>query len=199
VVNVRRWWAVPVLLGVSLVVQKVFFETRYDVSGHAAEHLTGASAPFAAFAVVAVLLYATPRARRQPLVLIMSVAWLVCTVLILVGNVRVVDALVRAGMARTPTSQLSYDATVDAAHGLANLAPWLAVGAAVILAVAFWRYRHVSGRVAFGAAALSVVFPPWIIPGAGVLVLTVARCIAYHRSFAADRPSPTGASAPALP
>src|SRR5437660_1249618 len=49
---VRRWWPVPALIVSSLVVQKVFFESRYDVSGHAAEHLSSANAPFAAFAVV---------------------------------------------------------------------------------------------------------------------------------------------------
>ena len=101
---VRRWWPVPALIVSSLVVQKVFFQSRYDVSGHAAEHLSSANAPFAAFAVVAILVFVTPQARRQPVVLATSAAWLVSTVLVLIGNVRVVDALVRAGMGHTPTS-----------------------------------------------------------------------------------------------
>lgn len=179
---VRRWWPVPVLLASSLAVQTVFFESRYEVSGHAAEHLESATAPFLAFAIMAILLFATRRARRQPVVLVAAAAWLVSTVLILVGNVRVVDALVRAGMGHTPTSRLVEDAKIESAHDLANLAPWLAVLAALALTGALWRYRHVSGRVAIGAAALNVVFPPWIIPGAGVPVLTIARCIAYYRA-----------------
>lgn len=105
-IHVRRWWSVPVLLVTSMVVQKVFFEGRYDVSGHAAEHLSSAAAAFPAVALVGILLYVTPRARRQPLVLVTSATWLVSTVLVLVGNVRVVDALVRAGMGDTPTSGL---------------------------------------------------------------------------------------------
>src|SRR5712691_9444012 len=91
---VRRWWPVPAVIGSSFVVQKVFFESRYDVSGHAAEHLSSATAPFAAFAVASILLFVTPRARRQPIALVTSAAWLVSTVLVLVGNVQVVDALV---------------------------------------------------------------------------------------------------------
>jgi hypothetical protein len=166
VIHVRRWWPVPVVVAISLVVQKVFFESRYDLSGHAAEHLSSASAAFPAFVLVAILLLVTPRARRQPLVLVTSATWLLGTVLVLVGNVQVVDALVRAGMDDTPTSQLVEDATIDSAHDLANLAPWLAVLAALALIAALGRYRHVSGRVAIGAAVLSVVFPPWIIPGA---------------------------------
>ena len=184
---VRRWWPVPALIVSSVFAQKVFFESRYDVSGHAAEHLSSAVAPFAAFAVAGMLLFVTPRARRQPVVLVTSAAWLVSTVLVLIGNVRVVDALVRAGMGHTPTSQLVEDANIASAHDLANLAPWLGVLAALALTGALWRYRDVSRRVAIGSAVVNIIFPPWIIPGAGVLVLTVARCVAYQRALRSER------------
>lgn len=152
---------------------------RYDVSGHAAEHLSSATAPFAAFAAVVILLWATPTARSQADVLIACLAWLAATVLVFVGNVRVVDDLVDAGLGHAPTEGLPDVAD----HGLANLAPWLAVVAAVAMASVLWRRGHVSLRVALGAGLLSVVFPPWIIPGAGVVVLVVARCIAKARSL----------------
>jgi hypothetical protein len=195
--HVRRWWPVPVLIAIVIVVQKAFFESRYDVSGHAGEHLSGASVAFLAFAIVAILLYVTPRARRQPLVLATSAMWLVSTVLVLIGNVRVVDALIDAGMADTPTSQLGENATIDSAHDLANLAPWLGVLAALALTGVLWRYRHISGRVAAGAAVFSVIFPPWIIPGAGVIVVTIACCIAFHRASRTDRPSSSVVDHPA--
>jgi hypothetical protein len=199
VIHVRRWWPVPVLLATSLVVQKALFESRYDVSGHAAEHLSSASVTFLAFALVAILLYVAPRGRRQPLVFVTSAAWLVSTVLVLVGNVRVVDALVRAGMGDTPTSQLVEDDAIDSAHDLANLAPWLGVLTALALTGVLWRYRYVSGRVAIGATVLSVIFPPWIFPGPGVIVLTIARCIAYQRASPTDRASSAGTAVPADP
>ena len=192
-IHVRRWWPVPALLAFSLFVQKAFFESRYDVSGHAGEHVSSATATFLAFALVAILLYVTPRARREPIVLVTSATWLVGTVLVLVGNVRVVDALVRAGLGDTPTSQLGEDAAIDAAHNLANLAPWLGVLAALGLTAALWRCRHVSGRVAIGAAILNVIFPPWIVPGAGVLVLTIARGVAFQRASRSHRPAVVGA------
>ena len=192
---VRRWWPVAALLAISLVVQKALIESRYDVSGHAAEHLSSATVAFPAFAVVATLLYATPRARRQPLVLVSSAIWLASTILVLVGNIRVVDTLVRAGMADTPTSQLVGNATIDRAHDLANIAPWLGVLTAIALTGALWRHRDITGRVAVSAVVLSVVFPPWIFPGAGVLVVTVARCIAYERAAGTDRLTSTGARA----
>lgn len=173
----RRWWPIPVLLGGSLVIQKVLFESRYDVSGHAAGHLSSATAPFAAAAVLIILVWATPAGRRQADVIVACAAWFAATVLVLVGNVRVVDDLVDAGLGQAGTDDIPD--TAD--HGLANLAMWLAVIAAVALAAVFWRRGHVSLRVAAGAAILSGVFPPWIIPGAGVIVLAVARCIAWAR------------------
>src|SRR3954468_7866583 len=96
----RRWWPVPVMLATSIVVQKLVFESRYEVAGHAAGHLSSATAPFGAFAFVAVLLWTTPTGRRHPDVLAVCSAWLTGTVLVLVGNVRVVDALIDAGLGR---------------------------------------------------------------------------------------------------
>src|SRR4051812_41068309 len=180
----RRWWPVPVILASSLLIQKLLFESRYDVSGHAAGHLSSATAPFGAFAFAAILLWTTPSGRRQPDVLLACAAWLTATVLVLVGNVRVVDDLVDAGLGRAPTQGLPDVAD----HGLADLAPWLGVVAAVTMAGVFWRRGHISRRVAIGSALLSIVFPPWIIPGAGVLVLVVARCIAYERTSTAAMP-----------
>jgi hypothetical protein len=178
----RRWWPLPVILASSITVQKVLFESRYDVSGHAAGHLSSATAPFGALALIAILLWTTRRGRRQADVLLASVAWLATTVLVLVGNVRVVNDLVDAGLGHASTEGLPDVAD----HSLANLAPWIAVVAAIAMAGVLWRRGHVSRKVAVGAVLLSVVFPPWIIPGAGVIVLVVARCIAFARSSSAS-------------
>ena len=184
---VRRWWPVPALIAGSILVQKVFFESRYDVSGHAGEHLMSAGIPFLGAALVGILLFVTPRARRQPLVLIAMAAWLSATVVVLVGNVRVVDALIRADMADTSTDDLVQTSAIESAHDLANSSPMLAVVAALALTAVLWWYGHISRGVAIGALVLSVIFPPWIIPGAGVLVVTIARCIAYHRAARGDQ------------
>ena len=155
--------------------------SRYDVSGHARGHLAGASAPFFAFALIAILLYVTPRARRRPLVLVACAAWFVSTVCVLVGNVRVVDALIDAGLERVPTSEIVVEGPVAAAHSLADAAPWWAVATSIAVVVALFAGRQVSRRVAIGAGVLSVVFPPWIIPGAGMIVLVIARGLAFER------------------
>ena len=68
-VHVRRWWPVAMLLATAIVVQKVVLKSRYDVSGHAAGHLSGAGVAFAGSAIVAILLYTTPEPRTQVSVL----------------------------------------------------------------------------------------------------------------------------------
>ena len=161
------------ILGVSVIAQKALLESRYDVAGHAGGHLASAGAPFFAAAMIGILLWATPSARRHAEVLAGAVVWLAATVVVLIGNVRVVDDLVAAGVGKVGTD----DVPDVADHDLANLAPWLAVVAAIALTGALWGRRHVSNRVAGAAIVLNVFFPPWIIPGAGVVVLVVARCV----------------------
>ncbi|HUR77860.1 MAG TPA: hypothetical protein VMZ22_07925 [Acidimicrobiales bacterium] len=177
----RRWLPVLIAIAGSLFVQKVLFEPRYDVSGHAGGHLSTASAPFGGFVLVVTLLYTTRRALRQPIVLVTCAAWMAATALVLIGNVRVVDALVRAGERRTPTGLLRASPTIDSAHWLADVAPWFGVVSALSMIVAFALYRQVSKRVAVGAAIVTLIVPPWIVPGAGVVVLVVARVLAFHR------------------
>src|SRR5258706_16282382 len=84
----REWWPVPVLIAGALLAQQVLLTSRYDVGGHAAGHLGSASAPFMAAAVVAILLWATPRALRQVDVLLAAAAGFGTTVLVMPGNLR---------------------------------------------------------------------------------------------------------------
>jgi hypothetical protein len=175
---VREWWPVPAFIAGALVAQQFLLSSRYDVGGHAGEHLGSASAPFMGAAVIAIILWATPGARRQIDVLVAAAAWFGTTVLVMAGNIRVIDDLVEAGYSHTPTSSVPDIAD----HALANSAPWYGVIAALVLVAVFRLRRHIGNRAAIGAAILSVIFPPWIIPGAGVVVLAIVRCVARRRT-----------------
>ena len=61
---VGRWWPVPLFLAVIVAVQVTSF-SRYDAAGHAGGHLSSATAVFGLTFVVAVLLWAQPRAVLQ--------------------------------------------------------------------------------------------------------------------------------------
>jgi len=173
---VRVWWPVPAFIAASVVAQELLLTSRYQVGGHAAGHLQSASAPFLAGAMLATLFWATPRARGEVDVLLAAAAWFTATVVVMVGNVRVVDDLLDAGYGHTPTSAVPDIAD----HSLANWAMWCAVAAALVLVAAIrWR-GHIGNTAAAGATA-AMIFPPWFIPGAGVLVLTIVRCAARSK------------------
>src|SRR5687768_2895790 len=122
----RRWWPLPLAVLLSLLVQSAAYTGRYDVRGHAAEHVASGSFVFLATVVAGVLLWTTPAARRSPVVLAGLAVWLGAGAAIAVGNARVVDALVASGQARTPTGSLLESPAVSDAHWLANTAPFVA-------------------------------------------------------------------------
>ena len=152
----RDWWPVPALIAVSLIAQELLVNSRHDVGGHAAEHLAGASVPFMATAILAILFWATPRARRQFDLLVVAGMWLAATVLVMFGNLRVVNDLVAAGYPHTPTGSVPDVAD----HSLANSSVWYAAAAALVLIAGWRRRRHIGNRATIGAVFTSVIIPP---------------------------------------
>jgi len=174
---VRVLWPVPVFVVVALVAQQVLVMSRYDVGGHAAGHLGSASAPFMAAAILCVLFWSTPAARRQIDLLVTGGVWFTTTLLVMIGNLRVVDDLIAAGYSHTPTSSVPDVAD----HSLANSSVWYAAVAALVLVVAWWRRRHVGNRATIASVVVTLVIPPWIVPGAGVIMLAIVRVVQRSR------------------
>jgi hypothetical protein len=175
---VRDCWPAPAFVAGALFVQERLLSSRYDVGGHASGHLAGATAPFMAAAVVSILFWATPKARRQMDSLVTAGMWFATTLLVMVGNLRVVDDLVAAGYSRTPTGSVPDIAD----HSLANSSVWYAEVAALLLIAAWRRRRHFGNRATVGAVVATVIIPPWIIPGAGVIVLAIVRLVQRGRA-----------------
>lgn len=169
-------------LATSLVIQTVVYTGRYDVSGHAAGHLTSGTFVFLATIVAAVLLWTTPAARRSLLVLVGVATWLGAGIAIAIGNVRVVDALIDAGQANTPTESVIETSAVSDAHWLANTAPFIAVAGAFIVVLGVYLVRAASVGLVSIAAVLNVVIPPWIVPGFGVVLVAIARVVATEKA-----------------
>jgi hypothetical protein len=174
---VRALWPVPALIAAALIAQQLLVTSRYDVGGHAAEHLTGASAPFMAAAILGILFWTTTLARHQADLLAIGGVWFATTLLVMVGNLRVVDDLVAAGYSHTPTGSVPDIAD----HSLANSSVWYAAVAALVLVTAWRRRRHIGNRSTIGAVVATVIIPPWIIPGAGVIVVAIVRVVQRSR------------------
>lgn len=180
---VRDWWPVAAIVAAALLAQQLLLSSRYDVGGHAAEHLGGATAPFMAAAVFVILFWATRRARREIDLLVTAGLWFATTLLVMIGNLRVVDDLIAAGYSRTPTGSVPDVAD----HSLANSSVWYAEVAALLLVAAWRRRRHIGNRATIGAVVTTVIVPPWIIPGAGVIVLAIVRLVHRSRIAGHDR------------
>jgi hypothetical protein len=177
----REWWPAPTFVATALIAQQPLLNSRYDVGGHAAGHLSGASAPFMASAVLCILFWASPAARRQVELLVAAGLWFGMTLLVMIGNLRVVDGLIAAGYSHTPTSSVPDVAD----HALANFSPWCAEAAALLLIAGWRRRRHLGNRATLVAVLITVIVPPWIIPGAGVIVLAIVRLVGRGRALRA--------------
>jgi hypothetical protein len=184
-----RWWPVVAFLAIALAVQHVVL-AGYDARGHAADHLGSAQVVFFGSALVATLLWSTPRARRQLDVVVACGAWIASLIGVAVGNLRVVDAIAGADWTDEQAATLGDGLRgFESGHDLAELCSFLGVAAAIVLTVVLFVRRHISRGVLIGAIVVSVLFPPWIVPGAGVLVVTIALCIARERRLS-TRPEP---------
>jgi hypothetical protein len=176
----RRWWPIPVIFGGTILVQTAALLGR-DAKGHAAGHLGSAKFVFLATALIITILWAAPRTRRQPAVLLAAAAWLAAVGAFSVGNLQVVDAIDGADWTADEADRLGADAPgFESGHDLAELAAPLALLAAILLTVVLWRRAHVGTRASIAAIGMSVLIPFFLIPGAGVVALAAATCWRRH-------------------
>jgi len=175
----RSWWPVAAFLLPVLVVQSLW-SARYDVAGHAADHLQSATPVFPMVFLSAVLLWALPRRGRRDLLLWLLVAVAVTSCLVVMaGNVRVIDAIGGETWSDTQASRLGPTRPgFESGHELAEVGAWGAVLATMLVAGLLWLRRLASAKVAAAAAAVSFLFPHFIAPGAGVVVLAVSAVVA---------------------
>ena len=184
----RRWWPVAAFLVPVLVAQTVW-SSRYDLAGHAADHLQSATPVFPMAFLSAVLLWALPgRGRRDPVLWLLLATAIASCLVVLAGNVRVIDAIGAATWNDAQASQLGPTRPgFESGHDLAEVGAWGAVLATMLVAGLLWLRGLVSARVAVAAALVSLVFPHFIAPGAGLVVLVISVAVTRWRRLARSR------------
>ncbi len=178
----RQWWPIPAMLAPIIAAQIIWFG-HYHASGHAAGHLTSATMIFGVVFALAVLVWASqPLLRRRAELWVLATAVAVSTLIPTIGNLRVVIAI---GTADWTDNQASASGPSRpgfvSGHALAERGVWYVIGFAVLLAAWLWFKHAVGNGVGIAAIVLSLIFPPWIFPGAGLLVLTAATVIRRSR------------------
>jgi hypothetical protein len=197
---IRNWWPILAFLGPVLAVQTVWSaQFQDDVAGHAAEHLASATAVFPMVFASALLLWALPgRSRRDPLLWLLLAAAIGGTLVVMAGNVQVVDAIGDETWSDAEASRLGPSRPgFESGHDLASVGAWGAVLATMLVAGLLWRRGLVSAKIAGVAAGLSLIFPHWIAPGFGIVVLVISIVVArlrrlskFHSNVAEKMPYP---------
>ena len=178
---VRRWWPIVAFIAVAIALQTILLRD-YEARGHAAGHLQSAQAVFFGSALIAIILWSTPSARRFLDVWIACGAWIAALVGVAIGNLRVVDAIGGADWTDPQADDLGAGLRgFESGHDVAEISMWLGVAAAIVLAIVLFVRGQIGRGVAIGAVLVSLLFPPWIVPGAGVLVLAIALCVTRSR------------------
>lgn len=185
----RRWWPVPVLVVAVVIVQAVVTSRYASATGHAAEHVSSASAVYGVVVVLGVLLWGVDGSvRRQPVVWVLAAAIVACLVVIALGNFEVIDAIGGDDWTYEQAEVLGpARAGFTAGHELADRAAWATVAAALLLVAWLWGGRAFAAPLCGVALVLTVLVPRWIFPGAGLVVLAGAAFVAQVR--ASRRPS----------
>src|SRR5262249_40962509 len=144
---VRGWWPVIGFVGIAIAVQAVALR-GYEARGHAAAHLSSAQVVFLGAALVSIILWSTPQARRQIDVILACGVWLGSLFGVALGNLRVVDAIAGADWTDDQADVLGEGLRgFESGHDLAALCSLLGVGAAIGLTIALFMRSHVSQGV----------------------------------------------------
>ncbi len=175
---VHDWWPPVVFLVPIIVVQRLWLGD-YGASGHAAGHLGGATVVFAlAFVVTMIVWAAPPDLRRGASLWMLASAVILAGILLTIANLRIVDAIGTDDWSDDQAGALGPARPgFESGHLLAERGMWIAVACAVLLAGWVWWKGAVGTRLAIAALILCVIFPPWIFPGAGLVVLAIALVV----------------------
>lgn len=182
IATLRSWWPLAAAFAAGVTADVTFKNSFEAVGEHAAGHLASASVFFPSLTVIFVLLWSTPRARRQADVWLSASAWAAGRYVVMVGNLRVVNAIGDRPWTDDTADELGASIPAfESGHDLAMVGAWTAVGAAILLALVLLVRGHITRQAAIGSVALSLIVPPFLDPGAGVLVLVAALCLARRR------------------
>jgi hypothetical protein len=173
----RKVIVATVLVVAGVAIMNLVSASLVEANGsHARDHLASAQGPFPLLPLLAVMVWALPqRERRRPLIWVAALVICVGSVIDATGNLRIVDAIGGAPWNDAQAERLGPSRPgFEDGHDLAALGMSVVVAGAVGLSAVMAFTRNVHPLTAFGSAALSWVFPPWLAPGFGVVVIAIA-------------------------
>jgi hypothetical protein len=184
-----RWWPLALFFGLAALAQ-VVFARAYEAEGHAAGHLQSAGGIFPMLALLATILWSAPSARRYATTWLLGLGLAAMLALTLVGNLMVVNAIEGTNWTDAQAASLGpAHSGFEAGHTLAGIGMWGAAAATLAIGLyLFWRHLLTRNQV-IAASVVSLLIPPFIIPGAGLFVSAGALCWNRARRNSAITPA----------
>ncbi|CAN5611132.1 hypothetical protein BH24ACT26_BH24ACT26_09070 [soil metagenome] len=173
----RKVIVAVVLVVVCVAIMDFVSESLVETSGpHARGHLASAQGPFPLLPLLALMIWALPhKDRYYPLIWIAALVIVVGGVIDTIGNLQVIDAIGDAAWSDAQAERLgSARPGFEEGHDLAGVGMSIITAGAIAFAAAIALTRNVRPVTALASAALTFVFPAWIGPGFGLIVIVVA-------------------------
>ncbi len=179
----RRVLAAIVFVVVTVIMMNLVTAALFEANGsHARDHLASAQGPLPLIPLLAVVIWALPPDRRRVGVWGATLVIIVGAVVDVSGNLKVIDAIGGAQWNDAQAARLgSSHPGFEGGHSLADIGMRIIVAGAMAFALLLVAYRAVRPTVGIASAALTLVFPPWIAPGFGVIIIAVALLWAKNR------------------
>jgi hypothetical protein len=172
----KLWWPIPFFLVIAAM-GKLLLTQGYDAKGHAADHLSSANAIFPMLAVFAVIVWSSSGARRRPEIWALGGLLGITLSMVLIGNLEVVNAIGGQTWTDAQADSLGPGRVGFASgHTLSEVGMWSTVAVTLMIAIVLLRRHLLTRRQAITASIVSIIFPPFLIPGAGLIVVAVALC-----------------------
>lgn len=183
---IRDWWPIVIPLAIVLTAQAIFQNVLVAKGSHASDHLRSATVPFPTFFLLTVIIWANPEARRRIKVLLLAGLLAVASLVVMFGNLRVVNAI--AGDSWSNEQASAFGSTrpgFESGHSIVQLGE-ITGGATSLLLIAVLRARGIMRTgPAIGAAGLALL--GLALPGLGLLptlalfVVAIEVCVQRMR------------------
>jgi hypothetical protein len=160
---------------------------------HARGHFGSAQSTLGPPGLLALMFWALPR-RAAWVLGLLGMAALVILVgcgITLAGNLKVIDVASAQGWTEAEAEAVEETLpSVREGHDQASTGMWMVVGGAVAFAAILMATKAVGRGAGISSIVLSVIFPPWIAPGLGLVVVAIALLRERERR---ERSQPVGA------
>jgi len=193
--QVVRVLAPLVAVLVVIVGVQLWWSRGYSPTGHAAEHFASASVVFGVAFVLVAIVWALPSAeRRHPVLWILMGLVAIAAAVNTYANVLVVDAIGDEDWSIDTVNALGASREgFEEGHELSEPMAMGGVAAAAALVVWLGFRRVISVRLCIGAVIACVLFPYWVFPGLGMVIVggvLVTRRVRRELATSTDRPPP---------